>query len=215
MKLGNILIYGDSYSTYERYIPAGYACYYAPRERSGAPFVSSVEKTWWYPIVSREGNALVENNSWSGSTVCHTGRLGEDASMTSSFVFRMENHIATGLFAREKVDVVFVFGLTNDNWSDRPLGEPQYKGFEKKDLYNVLPATAYMIKRLREVAPEARVVWIVNNGFKPEINEVIRESCARFGAEALFLTPVEKEYGHPTEKGMAEITAQIDAFMEK
>ena len=66
MKLGNILIYGDSYSTYQNYIPEGYACYYFPFEREGAPFLPSVEHTWWYPIVTREGNALVENNSWSG-----------------------------------------------------------------------------------------------------------------------------------------------------
>ena len=213
MKLGNIVIYGDSYSTYQNYIPEGYSCYYFPFERERAPFLPSVEHTWWYPIVTREGNALVENNSWSGSTVCHTGRMGEDASMTSSFICRMEQHIATGLFQREKVNTIFVFGLTNDNWSDRPLGVPMYEGFEKKDLYQVLPATAYMIKRLREAAPEARVIWIVNDGFKPEINDVIRESCARFGAEALFLTSVEKEVGHPNVKGMAQITAQIDAFL--
>ena len=133
--------------------------------------------------------------------------------MTSSFICRMEQHIAAGLFQREKVDTIFVFGLTNDNWSGRPLGEPMYEGFEKKDLYQVLPATAYMIKRLREAAPEARVIWIVNDGFKPEINDVIRESCARFGAEALFLTPVEKEAGHPNVKGMGQITAQIDSFL--
>ena len=214
MKLGNILIYGDSYSTYKGHIPEGYHCYYNPTSREGAPFLPSVENTWWYPIVTAEGNHLIENNSWSGSTVCHTGRTGEDASETSSFLCRMERHIAEGLFEKEKVDTILVFGLTNDNWSPPcPLGEKQFENFEKKDLFNILPAIAYMIKRLREVAPAARLVWIVNTDFKPQINEAITEACARFGAEALFLSPVEKEFGHPTVRGMAEIREQIKAFM--
>ena len=210
--LGNILIYGDSYSTYEGHIPEGYACYYRPVKRENAAFVPAVEQTWWYPLVTREGNRLVENNSWSGSTVCHTGRQG-DASRTSSFVCRLEKHIAEGLFEKEKVDTVFIFGLTNDNWIQSPLGEKKFEDLTYEDAFSVLPAIAYMIKRVREVAPQARVVWIVNTGFKPEINAMIGEACARFGAEALYLAPVEKEEGHPTPAGMAEITAQIDAFM--
>ncbi len=213
MKLGNILIYGDSYSTYKDHIPVGYACYYNPTAREGAPFLPSVADTWWYPIVTAEGNRLIENNSWSGSTVCHTGWQGADTSETSSFIYRMEKHIAEGLFEKEKVDTILVFGLTNDNWSNAPLGEKQFENFEKKDLFYVLPAIAYMIKRLKEIAPTARLVWIVNTDFKSEINEAIKEACARFGAEALFLPPVEKESGHPTVKGMAQITAEIEAFM--
>lgn len=213
MKLGNVLIYGDSYSTYESYIPEGYACYYTPRERSGAPFLPSVENTWWYPIVTREGNALVENNSWSGSTVCHTGWHGADTSKTSSFLCRLEKHIAEGFFQKKKIDTVFVFGLTNDIWSGAPLGEAKYENFEEKDLFFVLPAIAYMVKRLREATPDSRVVWVVNSGVVGPIADVLRESCARFGADALFLSPFSKEEGHPTAEGMRAITAQIDAFL--
>ena len=212
--LGNILIYGDSYSTYDGHIPAGYACYYSETDRANVPFLPTVGHTWWHPIVTREGNRLVENNSWSGSTVCHTGYGGADTSETSSFLCRLEKHIAEGLFQKEKIDTVFVFGLTNDIWSQAPLGEAKYENFEKKDLFFVLPAIAYMIKRLREVTPDSRVVWVVNSGVVGPIADVIRESCARFGAEALFLTPFSKQEGHPTAEGMRAITAQIDAFLQ-
>ena len=211
--LGNILIYGDSYSTYADHIPVGHACYYSEKQREGVPFLPTVEHTWWHPIVTREGNHLVENNSWSGSTVCHTGWHGVDTSKTSSFLFRLEKHIAEGFFGKEKIDTVLVFGLTNDIWSKAPLGEAKFENFEEKDLFCVLPAIAYMVKRLHEVTPESRVVWIVNNGVVGPIADVIRESCTRFGADALFLEPFSKENGHPTVDGMRSITAQIDAFL--
>ena len=213
MKLGNILIYGDSYSTYEGSIPQGYACYYTKEKKEGEPFLPGVESTWWYPIVTREGNRLVQNNSWSGSTVCHTGWHGVDASKTSSFLCRLEKHIAEGLFEKEKIDTVFVFGLTNDIWAKAPLGEAKFENFEEKDLFCVLPAIACMLKRLREVAPTSRVLWIVNNGISGKMAETIRASCELYGAEALFLEPLEKLDGHPTAKGMSQITAQVDAFM--
>ena len=212
MKLGNILIYGDSYSTYEGWIPEGYACYYTIQKKENEPFLPDVEHTWWYPIVSREGNRLVENNSWSGSTVCHTGWHGVDTSKTSSFLCRLEKHLAEGFFEKQTVDTVFIFGLTNDIWSRAPLGEEKYEDFREEDLFCVLPAISYMLKRLQEVTPTSRVVWLANSGIPTRIADTLRTSCERFGAEVLFLAPFEKGDGHPTAKGMGEITAQIDAF---
>lgn len=40
----NILIMGDSYSTYDGYIPKGYHFYYSD-ERNEEPIVNGVEKT--------------------------------------------------------------------------------------------------------------------------------------------------------------------------
>lgn len=42
----NVFIIGDSYSTYEGYIPEGYYVYYSD-DRTAAPIVRGVEKTWW------------------------------------------------------------------------------------------------------------------------------------------------------------------------
>ena len=42
----NIMIFGDSYSTFAGYIPDGYAVYYSTEEREQTD-VRRVEETWW------------------------------------------------------------------------------------------------------------------------------------------------------------------------
>ena len=86
MTLGNVLIFGDSYSTYEGDIPEGYAVYYSGH-REKDPDISSVEKTWWGRLLSDTDSRLIQNNSWSGSTIGYTGYVG-DCSKTSSFIYR-------------------------------------------------------------------------------------------------------------------------------
>lgn len=70
MTFGNVLIFGDSYSTFLNYIPEGYAHYYGDSSKSD---LDSVEQTWWYQLITETHSNLVLNDSWSGSTVCNTG----------------------------------------------------------------------------------------------------------------------------------------------
>ncbi len=55
MKMKNIFIMGDSYSTYRGYIPKGYGCYYS-EDRADKPFVTSVTKTWWKIFEKENGH---------------------------------------------------------------------------------------------------------------------------------------------------------------
>ena len=55
----NVFIMGDSYSTYEGYIPEGYHFYYSD-ERKEKPIVKGVEKTWW-KILANENNNIFYN----------------------------------------------------------------------------------------------------------------------------------------------------------
>ena len=52
----NVMIMGDSYSTYGGYIPEGYNTYYSD-ERAAAPVVKGVEKTWW-SLAAKEPNFI-------------------------------------------------------------------------------------------------------------------------------------------------------------
>ena len=79
--MNNILIFGDSYSTYEGYIPDGYATYYPSLD------VLTVDETWWMRYIKKINGNLIQNNSWSGSTICYTGYNG-DCSHTNSFIYR-------------------------------------------------------------------------------------------------------------------------------
>ena len=59
MKLGNIMIFGDSYSTYEGYIPEGYAVYYSGH-RGEDPDVFDAKNTWWGRILEATDSSLSE-----------------------------------------------------------------------------------------------------------------------------------------------------------
>lgn len=203
MNLGNVLIFGDSYSTFEGYIPEGYNIYY--RTDRGDTDVRAVTETWWHQLIKETESNLVLNDSWSGSTVCNTGWGGVDCSKTSSFNYRLNKYISNGFFNENKIDTVFVFGATNDSWINVPLGELKFSDFEEKELFSFLPAVCCFLKNLRETLPDARIVYIVNSGLQRAFEEGIKEASSKYGIQTIEVGNIDKECGHPTVKGMAEI----------
>ena len=65
--------------------------------------MSNVRQTWWHQVIEHKGWKLLKNNSFSGTTICHTGYNGDDYS-NRSFVTRMDN--------LGNPDVIFIFGAT-------------------------------------------------------------------------------------------------------
>ena len=215
--IGNLLIIGDSYSTYKGYIPEGFAVYYSKEGRGDPEFMVTkmeVEDTWWMRLINSTDANLVENNSWSGSTLCYTGYNG-DCSHTSSFIYRYRQLKERGFFEENKIDTVLVFGGTNDSWANAPLGELKYGDFEESDLFNVLPAFSYFMKTLKEDLPEARIVFIANCDIKEEIIDGARQAGEHYGVDVVALSGVTKEHGHPNVQGMKEIFEQVKATLEK
>lgn len=202
----NALIFGDSYSTFFGHIPEGFRHYYGG-EREGTDF-TDVSDTWWYPLMQEASLNLVQNNSWSGSTIGYTGYDG-DCSKTSSFIYRLKCLINEGFFTEHRLDTVFVFGGTNDSWSNAPLGKPQFDNFVKQDLFNVLPAIAYFFKTLRETLPQADIYCLVNTDLKPEITATLLEACERYHLTPVTFDTIDKLYNHPTAKGMAQIKNRV------
>ena len=103
MNLKNVLIFGDSYSTFEGYIPVGYITYYSSLGREETD-VKSVNETWWYQLLKETDSRLIQNNSWSGSTICYTGYNGSDCSKTSSFICRLKKLQDAGFFKENEID---------------------------------------------------------------------------------------------------------------
>ena len=213
MKLGNVMIFGDSYSTYEGYVPEGYLVYYTGH-RTEVPDVSDVKNTWWGRLLDATDSTLVQNNSWSGSTIGYTGYNNTDCSHSSSFIYRFEKLLADGFFSENKIDTLFVFGGTNDSWCEAPLGEAKRDGIEESDLYSVLPAINHYTKRLAEELKDTRIIFIVNNELKKEITDTLISACKRHGFEYIALSDIEKIEGHPTELGMEQICSQILAHLK-
>ena len=100
----NTVIFGDSYSTFAGFIPNGYAVYYPNENQSN---VSSVEQTWWHALSKECDLNIVLNNSWSGSTICHTGYGGGDCSASSSFIYRLSNLIKEDYFIKHNIEWLY------------------------------------------------------------------------------------------------------------
>jgi len=204
----NILIMGDSYSTYGGYIPEAYHCFYSD-ERTSPPVVRGVEKTWWKILTEKTGLNLVRNDSFSGSTVCNTVRPA--LTVESSFVSRMDKYLAEDFFTANAIDGMLIFGGTNDSWINAPVGKLQYSDWSEEDLKCVLPAFCSLIHRAKKAV--GQVVVLLNTELKEEITDGFRDACVHNGIRYLYLKDIDKECGHPTEKGMAQIAEQVAAFL--
>lgn len=207
----NIMIFGDSYSTYEGYVPEGYAIWYNWEDRPETD-VRRVEETWWYALASELSLNIVRNDSWSGSTIGNTGYCG-DCSKINSFLYRLDKLKSEGFFEQNDIDTVFVFGGTNDTWCGAPLGELKFDGFTEEDLFCVRPAIAAFLTRLKETLPNANIISLINTDLTAEITETIAEVSRHLGTEYLAFTHIEKSSGHPNIQGMAEIKEQVKAFL--
>lgn len=214
MEKKNIVIFGDSYSTFDGYIPQGYGAYYSASEDSVTD-VRVVENTWWHRFISATNGNLLLNDSWSGSTVCYTAYNNRDCSGDSSFIYRFKKLQKDGFFKKNRVDRVLVFGGTNDNWADAPIGELQFSDWTKEDLFNVAPAFCYFAYLLRQELPNAEIIFLINTELKTELVETIEKAAVHYGAKALILKDIDKACGHPTIAGMRSIHEQLLAFLQE
>ncbi len=208
MNIKNFIIFGDSCSTFEGYIPEGYATYYYSEPQKPTD-VTKVEQTWWHQIAKKTNSNLILNNSWSGSTICYTGYNNTDCSKTNSFIYRLRQLKDQDFFEKNTIDTVFVFGATNDNWCDANLGELKFSDWNENDLYNVLPALSYFFDLLKQYLPKTDIVCIVNTELKDEIVTAFGEICKRLNITNVVLKDIDKSNGHPTIKGMAQICEQV------
>ncbi len=203
MKNERILIFGDSYSTYEGYIPEGFDAYYPALD------VDDVSKTWWHSLLSETESEMVLNNSWSGSTICNTGYHG-DCSETSSFIHRLEVLRDSGFFENNQIDRVLVLGATNDSWSKNALGEIRLSEISKEELFKVLPGISFFTARLAEIFPKEKIHFILNTQeISADIISGMKTLCEHYGISYTVLSEIEMQGGHPTASGMRRIKEQV------
>jgi hypothetical protein len=203
----NLLILGDSYSTFEGYLPEGYRTYYTGERGTD---VRCVEETWWHSFASRTGVHIARNDSWSGSCICYTGRWSREENIRTSFINRTRMLEADGFFEKEQIDTVFIFGATNDSWlGTTPKGDLILEGWTEDDLYYAVPATTYLIYKLKEILPNGNVVFLLNTHLDERIVAGVKEACKRYGASYIVLHDLHKLEGHPSVYGMKQICEQI------
>lgn len=66
-----VAVLGDSYSTFEGFIPKGYATWYSPTTPPETTDVNKVEQTWWWQVIKEGGYKMGNINSYSGATICN------------------------------------------------------------------------------------------------------------------------------------------------
>ena len=210
-----VVLFGDSYTTFEGWIPEGYACWYTA-DRFGND-VKDLDSTWWRILCAEKGYELLLNSSYSGSTIGNLGYRGEDYS-DRSFVTRMKTDIVTedgkpGLCGQIP-DLLLIFGGTNDSWCGEPAGEvlPRER-LAEADLYQGLPATSVMLAYLTEHLPKTRIVMIINSELKPEYTEGLARASELYGVEYIQLVDIDKQMGHPSKAGMRAIADQLEAIL--
>ena len=201
-------ILGDSYSTFQGYIPEGNRYYY-PRPEA-VEDVLRVEQTWWHQLMKKRNLRLLINESYSGATVCEHNRedLPEDSCYTKRAIraFGPEN--------TEKCDIIFLFGCTNDSGECREVGELQYENWSVGDLRKVLPAYCYTIDVLKTYNPDATLVAIVNTSLNKEMRAGMIQAGEHYGIINVVLQNISKQNGHPTALGMTQIAEQVDAVLD-
>lgn len=214
MTLGNVMIFGDSYSTFEGMIPEGYEIYYYKDGRSNGE-VKTVEETWWHRVITETGSNLVLNDSYSGSAMCLSGYGGVDGSRHSAFVTRLDRYRDSGFFEKNEINTVFILGGTNDTGAEAPAGESKYENFTEEDLVCVRPAIGYLAAELKRLLPDVDLYFIANDEYlTSEIRDEFALTARHFGFDAIFPKGIEKAGGHPTSRGMEEIARQVIEYIE-
>lgn len=199
-------VLGDSYSTFYGCVTPDYnLCWYGLPNEKRENNVTKAEETWWRLLADGHGLQLERNNSYSGSTVCHTGYRKEDYS-DRSFITRVHN--------LGNPDIILVFGGTNDSWAGAPIGEFQYEGWTKADLYGFRPAFAYLLASLKQLYPAVKIYNITNSELSEEVTSSMNEICRHYGITNIRLHDVEKQAGHPSIQGMKSICNQVWEALE-
>lgn len=196
---------GDSYTTFEGYIPEGNSVWYHNPLDTNLTDVATVEQTWWHQVVTGGGYKLGANESYSGATICYTGYNGEDYS-DRSFITRLP---LVG-----KPDILVILGGTNDSWAGAQVGEYKYENIQKEDLYTYRPALAKLLQDAKAQYPHTRLLFVMNSELREDITESSKELCEHYGVPFLQLKDVEKKSGHPSVAGMKSIADQVLAFLQ-
>ena len=200
-----ISILGDSYSTFHGYVtPETNLCWYGVPGEVKENDVTQVDETWWRLLLKEYGYRLECNNSYSGTTVCHTGYDGADYS-DRSFLTRMSD--------LGHPDIILVFGGTNDSWAGVPIGDYQYADWEKGDLYEFRPALCRLMDFLVTNYSHATIYYITNTDLSGPVTESIDEVCRHYGITNIRLHDIDKQWGHPSVQGMKSICEQVGAVV--
>ncbi len=206
-------VLGNSISTFDGYVPSGFANWYNTTHMS-------VTSTWWMRFSTLSGAAFEKNASWSGSLVCSATPSKDNAFFGSD--------LRTGALGNP--DIILIAGGTND-WGSGlyPLGEYRTTAPFSTDTFR--GAYSYLLDKLRTAHPDAKIVCMSilprSNGLNAknsqgwninDANASIKKIAETFGAAYVNFDTCGMENDiwkytfdglHPNSEGMALIAKQL------
>ncbi len=200
-----VSILGDSYSTFKGFVVPDTNFVWYPRDNVKHNDVVNVRQTWWHQFIRKGQFTLCKNNSFSGATICNTGYDGVDYS-DRSYVTRVPYLGAP--------EVIIVFGGTNDSWAKSPIGDYKFENWTAKDLYQFRPAMACMLSSLEDHYPGAEIYVVINSELSAEITESMRVISDYYRVRWIQLHDIDKQWGHPSQKGMTAIADQLSEVIK-
>jgi len=204
-----VAILGDSYSTFQGFLPEGNYVYYP---NAAIADVAAMEDTWWGQLIARKKLHLLVNESSSGTTVSAQGRPHHTEK--DPFISRMKRSLSREGIHGERPDLILICGGTNDSWIDNEIGELQYENWSQEDLKKILPAFCYLLNSVKAENPDAEIVGIVNCDLKEGIMQGMMEACRHYGVTGVQLCNIQKINGHPDKLGMIQICDQVEAVLK-
>lgn len=190
-------ILGDSYSTFEGFTdPVNNAQWY-PHDGCN---VTDVNQCWWKLFEAATGIKLVQNNSFSGSTIC-THSWNNVTDLTNSFVGRVDN--------LKKAGIIIVEGATNDNNAGSEIGDYVWSDFTDAQKRTFRGGTAYIIDYLKTKYPDSVIIFMLNSDLRSDINESVETICKHYEVALLKLENITKVDEHPDAEGMIAIKDQL------
>lgn len=228
-----VSIIGDSISTYDEWIPSGYATYY-PHSN-----VNHVEETWWKEVIDYLGLDLITNASWSGSKVSGDSLGTAVCGCSDARIADLKNA------NNEEPEIILCYIGTNDWKTGVALGSFDSHEAIPADgtINNIADAYALMLYKIRQVYPKAIVYCMTELEGRPtatdtsypvensngvtihEVNHTIMEIAHIFGARIIDLNVCGIHYWncgtytfdntHPNDKGMIAISdVVIDTLLQ-
>jgi hypothetical protein len=210
--LGNVMILGDSHSTFAGYIPDNYITWYKPETDTNN--VTRVEDTWWHLLVNNTTNSkLLLNASYSGSTISYTG-YDEQYASSISFITRLDNIISDREIDLNSINTLLIYGGINDIAVQAPLGEFKYDNITEQDLYCFYPAVINLFQKAKQSLPNARILFVINDELNEYICQDLISICETTNVEYIVLQNISKMDYHPDIEGMNKIYTQIYNYFE-
>lgn len=213
--LGNVMIMGDSISTYGGYSygrdadykPALNQHWYAG-DQDNTDLVG-VHQTWWNMLISNMDATLAYNRSCSGSTIAEAKWYdGVAEKKYNSFNARLDevlsnNELQVFGYTPEDIDTFIFFGGTNDNGACN-LGEAKYSDWTAEDLKYFAPAYCRYIATIKANFPNAKIVSLVDTTLTQVADTQIAIN-EYYGITTVTINGFDEVAPHPTVKGMQQI----------